>query len=148
MRQRRTYFYQLDGRGRLFHDFSELKDPAFLDFFIERIRKNDTGEHSEYPFLSVCNGEWNFIQPATTIFVFRKLENGNLYYSPSHSVPFQPENLKVFHESLAHPAPLDEWGSFSSELLLEFSKRILQRENQLFLEYEGKNFLISKENSL
>ncbi|EMJ96045.1 DUF4505 family protein [Leptospira alstonii] len=144
MRQRRTYFYQLDGRGRLFHDSSELKDPDFLDFFITRIRKNDTGEHPECPYLSVCNGEWNFIQPATTIFIFRKLENGNLFYSPSHSIVFQPENLKVFQESLAHPAPLEEWGSFSSELLLEFSKRIHQRDNQLIFEYSGKEFLISK----
>ncbi|UZN06108.1 DUF4505 family protein [Leptospira santarosai] len=145
MRQRRTYFYQLDGRGRLYHDFSELKDPEFLDFFIARIRKNDTGEHSEFPYLSVCNGEWNFILPATTIFVFRKLENEKLFYSPGLAVPFQPENLITFRESLAHPAPLGELGSFSSELLLDFSKKIFQRENRLIFEYLGKEFSISKE---
>ncbi|EKR63938.1 hypothetical protein LEP1GSC036_1207 [Leptospira weilii str. 2006001853] len=145
MRQRRTYFYQLDGRGKLYHDFSELKDPEFLDFFISRIRKNDTGEHPEFPYLAVCNGEWNFIQPATTIFIFRKLENEKLFYSPGLAVPFQPENLIIFRESLAHPALLGELGSFSSELLLDFSKSIFQRENQLVFEYLGKEFLISKE---
>lgn len=125
MRQRRTYFYQLDGRGRLYHDFSELKDPEFLDFFIARIRKNDTGEHSEFPYLSVCNGEWNFILPATTIFIFRKLENEKLFYSPGLAVPFQPENLITFRESLAHPAPLGEYGCISIDLVLELSKQIL-----------------------
>ncbi|WP_078127936.1 DUF4505 family protein [Leptospira alexanderi] len=145
MRQRRTYFYQLDGRGKLYHDFSELKDPEFLDFFISRIRKNETGEHPEFPYLAVCNGEWNFIQPATTIFIFRKLENEKLFYSPGLAVPFQPENLITFRESLAHPAPLGELGSFSSELLLDFSKSIFQRENQLVFEHLGKEFLISKE---
>ncbi|TGM10360.1 DUF4505 domain-containing protein [Leptospira barantonii] len=138
MRQRRTYFYRLDGRGRLFHDSSELKDPEFLDFFNERIRKNDTGEHSEYPFLSVCNGEWNFIQPATTVFVFKKLENGKLYYSPNLSVFFQPENLKIHEESLIHPAPLGEWGTFSSDLLLEFSKRIVNVHGKLEFSYENR----------
>lgn len=146
MKQRRIYFYRLDGRGKLYHDSSELKDPEFLDFFISRIRKNDTGEYLEFPYLSICNGEWNFIQPTTTIFVFRKLENGRLFYSPGLSVSFQPENLKVFQESIAHPAPLlGEWGSFSSELLLDFSKQIFQRKDLLIFEYLGKEFSISKE---
>lgn len=140
MRQRRTYFYRLDGRGRLIHDSSELKDPEFLDFFIERIRKNDTGEFSEYPYLSVCNGEWNFIQPATTVFIFKKLENGKLYYSPSHSVIFQPENLRIRQESLIHPAPLEEWGTFSSELLLDFSKRITNENGKLEFSFENRSF--------
>ncbi|EQA53939.1 DUF4505 family protein [Leptospira kmetyi] len=140
MRQRRTYFYRLDGRGRLFHDSSELKDPEFLDFFNERIRKNDTGEYSEYPFLSVCNGEWNFIQPTTTVFVFKKLENGKLYYSPNLSVFFQPENLRIHNESLIHPAPLEEWGTFSSELLLEFSKRIANVQGILEFSYENRSY--------
>nr|OCA01166.1 Uncharacterized protein A9P81_0726 [Leptospira interrogans serovar Copenhageni/Icterohaemorrhagiae] len=74
------------------------------------------------------------------------MENGRLFYSPGLSVSFQPENLKVFQESIAHPAPLlGEWGSFSSELLLDFSKQIFQRKDLLIFEYLGKEFSISKE---
>lgn len=132
MKERRTYFYQMDSRGRLFHEGSELNDPDFLDFFISRIQKNETGIHPEFPYLSTCAGEWNFIQPATSIFVFRKWEVEKLFYSPNFSVPFQADQLRMFGSSLVHPAPIQEWGSFSNELLLEFSQKIEEKENDLY----------------
>ncbi|XDD51769.1 DUF4505 family protein [Leptospira sp. WS92.C1] len=144
MSQRRTYFYHLDAQGRLFHETSELKDPDFLDFFISRIRKNETRLHPEYPYLSVCAGEWNFIQPTTSIFIFRKLETENLYYSPSLFVPFEPGRLGIFKNSLVHPAPLKEWGCFSSAFLMEISKQIVQKEEGLFFLRQGQEFPILK----
>ncbi|RHX90600.1 DUF4505 domain-containing protein [Leptospira stimsonii] len=142
MSQRRSYFYQMDSRGRIFHEGTELNDPHFLDFFISRIRKNETGVHPEYPYLSLCAGEWNFIQPTTTIFVFRKRESEKLFYSPGRFVLFQPEQLRIQGNSLLHPAPQEEWGSFSSELLLEFSKRIEQREDDLYFQENSMEFKI------
>ncbi|AOP33960.1 hypothetical protein A0128_08970 [Leptospira tipperaryensis] len=142
MSERRTYFYQLDARGRLFHEGTELNDPQFLDFFISRIQKNKTGLYPEFPYLSLCVGEWNFIQPSTSVFVFRKLESGKLFYSPSHSLPFQPDQLRIYRNSLVHPSPLEEWGSFSQELLLEISKNIFEKENTFYFQYEDKEFQI------
>lgn len=122
----------MDARGRLYHDKSELKDPSFLDFFISRIRKNETGVHPEFPYVSVCAGEWNFILPETSVFVFQKKENENLYYSPGLFVPFRPKTLKLRHSALVHPAPLELWGTFSSELLWEISERIVLQNSAFF----------------
>ncbi|TGK65679.1 DUF4505 domain-containing protein, partial [Leptospira gomenensis] len=138
----RSYFYRMDARGRLYHEESELKDPAFLDFFISRIRKNQTGVSLEYPYVSVCAGEWNFIRPETSVYVFQKKENGNLYYSPGLFVPFRPDALRLRHSTLIHPAPWEEWGTFSSELLWEISKRIVFQNSDFFYESELETFRI------
>ncbi|MBM9501834.1 DUF4505 family protein [Leptospira sp. 201903071] len=142
MRQRRSYFYRMDSRGRLFHEETELNDPHFLDFFISRIRKNETGIHPEFPYLSICAGEWNFIQPTTSVFVFQKLEEEKLFYSPNHSLRFEPDRLRIFRNSLVHPDPFGEWGFFSSDLLLEISNRMIERENEFYFQTNSGEFRI------
>ena len=66
----RHYFYKMDTRGRLFladtkrmNMATSLKDLTFLDFFFKRMKRNDTEVHSEYPYVSVCGRELNFISP-------------------------------------------------------------------------------------
>lgn len=36
----------------------------FLDFFFSQVRRNDTGLHPTYPFVSPCGREMNYILPA------------------------------------------------------------------------------------
>ncbi|MBM9578737.1 DUF4505 family protein [Leptospira sp. 201903070] len=142
MSPKRIYFYRMDARGRLFHEKSELNDPNFLDFFISRIRKNKTGLHTEFPYLSICAGEWNFIQPETSVFVFQRLEEAKLFYAPSLALPFQPNQLRIFRNSLVHPDPLGEWGSFSRELLFEISNQVIERENEFYFQFGPEEFRI------
>ena len=44
-----------------------LKAPKFLRFFFSHVKPNDTGKHEEYPFVSPCGPEMNFIKPADTV---------------------------------------------------------------------------------
>mmetsp|Transcript_7743 Transcript_7743/g.11434 ORF Transcript_7743/g.11434 Transcript_7743/m.11434 type:complete len:293 (-) Transcript_7743:196-1074(-) len=78
----RRYFYNIDLQGRLFLEetrpksiATSLKSEAFLNFFFRQIRrisddeetellKNDHDAAKDYPFVSRCGSEMNFIRPA------------------------------------------------------------------------------------
>ncbi len=120
----RIYFYVIDGKGRLYHDGTLQDDIAFLDFFFKRLKPNDTGLYSEYPFVSPCGREMNFIQSAGTPYVFRMLDIGQnaLIYGGTLSQPWQPGHLLYgSDDQLYHPAPHGV-GRISPELLLEWQK--------------------------
>ena len=107
----RRYFYNIDLQGRLFLEetfpkniATSIKDDRFLDFFFSRIRKakkkdlDFLKEHDlqeDYPFVSRCGVETNFIRPASTPIVFHSLVNDTLFYGGSLRVPFQSDRLAV-----------------------------------------------------
>eukprot|EP00049_Salpingoeca_infusionum_P012329 m.224930 g.224930 ORF g.224930 m.224930 type:complete len:316 (-) comp15155_c0_seq4:2620-3567(-) len=70
VRGRREYFYYIDHNGFLFLDdvricnfTSCFKDREFLDFFFNRLRKNDAERHEElFPWISRCGRELNFLR--------------------------------------------------------------------------------------
>ncbi|EKU22542.1 hypothetical protein NGA_0443110, partial [Nannochloropsis gaditana CCMP526] len=76
----RRYFYTVDLQGRLYLEESPvknmtscLKDDKFLNFFFRQIRRNDTGLHPSYPFVSPCGKEMNYLLPADMPVVFHDL---------------------------------------------------------------------------
>lgn len=83
---------------------TSIKDEKFLNFFfsrIQRLRDEDfsflsrEGIESDYPFVSLCGKEVNFIRPAATPIVFHSLLGKNLYFGGNLSVPFQASKLAV-----------------------------------------------------
>ncbi|EGD75175.1 hypothetical protein PTSG_12491 [Salpingoeca rosetta] len=78
---RREYFYYIDHNGFLFLDDSMmknftscLKDKPFLDFFFKRVEPNTTGRYEEeFPFLSRCGREFNFLRCDDTPLVYHTL---------------------------------------------------------------------------
>ena len=87
---------------------TSLKSDKFLAFFFSRLKSNSYGEHEEYPFISPCGKEMNFIKCADTPLVFQELKVDTLIYSPGLSVPFQPSSLRVSPTTgrLYHAAPV------------------------------------------
>ena len=88
----RHYFYTIDLQGRLFLEESRvkniatsLKDSRFLSFFFKRLKLNTTGKYEvEYPFVSPCGKEMNYIRPADMPIVFTsKSETNDLISSES-----------------------------------------------------------------
>lgn len=60
---------QIDEQGRLFGEearvrnrFTSLKDERFLNFFFRNLRDNDTEQHNDYPFVSPCGKELNYVK--------------------------------------------------------------------------------------
>ncbi|XP_068175493.1 UPF0598 protein C8orf82 homolog [Antennarius striatus] len=109
----REYFYYMDHQGQLFLDDTKVKnfvtcfkDKHFLVFFFSRLRSNQSGRYEEdFPFLSLCGRERNFLRCDDRPVVFTHL----LQDPPGHegerellsycggaeklSVPFRPEAL-------------------------------------------------------
>ncbi|MCS6965596.1 MAG: DUF4505 family protein [Candidatus Kapabacteria bacterium] len=119
----REYFYTIDLRGRLWHAGSELSDARFLRSFFQQLQPNTTGRHPEYPYISPCGAEMNYVYPADTPIVFQRLQEGCLWYAGELSVPFAPQKLRFSAEGvLYHPAPVGVWGRLAPEIALELGQ--------------------------
>ncbi|MBI5627358.1 MAG: DUF1285 domain-containing protein, partial [Candidatus Rokubacteria bacterium] len=64
----REYHYLVDRDGHIFHDGTEIVDPAVLRFFLRAMRRSDDGR-----YLVVCQGERNWFAPHDTPFVVQRL---------------------------------------------------------------------------
>ncbi|XP_074880210.1 UPF0598 protein C8orf82 homolog [Buteo buteo] len=124
----REYFYYLDHQGQLFLDDTKVKnfitcfkDVGFLTFFFKRLEPNRSGRYeAEFPFLSLCGRERNFLRCDDRPVVFTQLLPGSgesrlLSYCGGGerlAVPFQPESLVMLPENgrLYHPAPAKAGG--------------------------------------
>ncbi|XP_014811585.1 PREDICTED: UPF0598 protein C8orf82 homolog [Calidris pugnax] len=127
-----------------------FKDVAFLSFFFKRLEPNRSGRYEEeFPFLSPCGGERNFLRCEDRPIVFTHLltppnppqttppNSGShgghppkwllSYCGGGHRlvVPFQPQSLVMLPENgrLYHPAPAKTGGVglVRSALALEWS---------------------------
>ena len=113
---------------------STVAAPQLLKFFFARIKRNDTGFHPEYLFVSPCGPELNFIKPADTPFVFTDLdEAGDLQLGDpvSSAVPFDCSALPVSASCgrLYHPMPRNKrrpneqaFGLIRSQLAVRLSE--------------------------
>lgn len=142
----REYFYYVDHQGMLFLDdvrirnfTSCFKDKKFLAFFFKRIKINNTGRYmQEFPYVSLCGVERNFVRCDDLPIVFTKIiekenvETGKkedwLGYSHSEEllmVPFEPQRLFMDPSSgrVYHPAPdrVGGIGLVRSKIAIELS---------------------------
>lgn len=103
-----------------------LKDRRFLDFFFRRVQRNPfQTSKSQYPYVSFCGSECNYIKPDDTPIVFTELTDSNsttpsLTYGASLTIPFSVEELSVADDTgrLYHPAPEAAGGLGASRCLL------------------------------
>ncbi|KAJ1674893.1 hypothetical protein EV182_002349 [Spiromyces aspiralis] len=148
--EQRTYFYYLDIHGRLFlHDVwprnitSCFKDRRFLNFFFQRLRPNTTGQHEgQYPYISLCGKEVNYLEPADTPVVYTDLvnEGKQLVWGGALLMPFNPANLHVHPVSgyVYHPSPdpaLGKLALVSSSTILRYISPTLDIDK---VEYQWK----------
>jgi hypothetical protein len=173
MRIRRVYRYLVDLHGKLFLDelgcenFHKLEhvkksaprpltDVKFLNMFWKNLQKSQNliEKHddlesiiSEYPFVSICAGELNFVRAVDTILVFDELIDGQLYFAgKTRSCVFDPSTLvmKSSTQRLYHPI-LDEkiaqkleisLGLIQSHLAQKIAEKIVPLEEDGQLVYK------------
>lgn len=138
---------------------TSIKDEKFLNFFFSRIQwareedinflasiSSDADHVAEYPFVSLCGKEINFIRPAASPIVFHSLlDNGEyLLHSGNIRQKFQPSALaissttgRLYHKlkspltakyrtSLpSRPEKRMEYGLIRSSVAVQLSDRIL-----------------------
>ncbi|KAH1001788.1 hypothetical protein HUJ04_005756 [Dendroctonus ponderosae] len=137
----REYFYFIDHQGMLFLDDSRMKnftscfkEKKFLRFFFNQLRQNNTGRYPEFPYLSICGKERNFVRCDDFPIVFTHVVEKSSEHFLAHNhandlltVKFQPERIFMLPETgrVYHPAP-DRAGSVGllrSKLAIEFSSK-------------------------
>ncbi|XP_023801020.1 UPF0598 protein C8orf82-like [Cyanistes caeruleus] len=165
----REYFYYVDHQGQLFLDDTKVKnfitcfkDVEFLSFFFKRLERNRSGRYqAEFPFLSRCGRERNFLRCDDVPVVFTQILPGSggnslLSYCGGGSrltVPFQPGMLAVFPENgrLYHPAPEKAGGVglVRSALAAEWSSEFRFEEGAekppTHFVWEGRRYRLSGE---
>mmetsp|Transcript_16470 Transcript_16470/g.47348 ORF Transcript_16470/g.47348 Transcript_16470/m.47348 type:complete len:316 (+) Transcript_16470:94-1041(+) len=132
-RKQKNYFYSIDLQGRVFLEdvlpkniATSLKNEKFLDFFFRRMKRAGMKERAiledighewgfssladDYPFVSPCGAELNFVRPADTAIVFHSMNDKpyggwDLIFGSTLSQPFSPKSLfiskhtgRIYHE--------------------------------------------------
>lgn len=140
----REYFYYIDHQGMLFLDDARMKnftscfkEKKFLKFFFSQLRMNNTGRYEDFPYLSICGKERNFVRcddyPIVYTHIIEKESLGKVDIHLAHnyadqflSQAFLPNMLVMFPDTgrVYHPAPskVGGIGLVRSKLAIEFSK--------------------------
>ncbi|XP_076375111.1 UPF0598 protein CG30010 isoform X2 [Megalopta genalis] len=128
----REYFYYIDHQGMLFLDDARMKnftscfkDKKFLSFFFKLLKKNETGRYMEdFPYISLCGRERNFVRcddlPVVFTKILQKQDN-----ETGKEVPFEPGKLymNIRTGRVYHPAPerVGGIGLVRSKIAIELS---------------------------
>ena len=100
----REYRYEVDRDGRIFHDGTEIVDPAVLRFFLRAMTRTEDGR-----CLVLCQGERNWFDAPDTPFVIQRLrltvEAGRLLgvelvLPGDYREPFDPRGLETERDLL------------------------------------------------
>ena len=110
-------------------------EKKFIEFFYKRLRINSTKRYPEFPYLSLCGRERNYIRCDDRPIVFielvtdKKDDTDYLYYGGYKAnlrIPFEPEKLCMFPKTgrVYHPASIIHGGIglIKSSMAIEFSK--------------------------
>ena len=122
----REYFHYLNDHGNLYHlydvpDFlrgnvpsgpAHIREAKLLRMFHHLLKPNQTGTHPDFPWLSLCRGERNFLKASDRPVVFTEITHNNaegtaqlLYGGDTLSLPFEPGRLVVCSEGrIYHPS--------------------------------------------
>ncbi|XP_045521320.1 UPF0598 protein CG30010 [Pieris brassicae] len=139
----REYFYYIDHQGMLFLDDSKMKnftscfkEKKFLEFFFKQIRLNKTGRYQEeFPYVSLCGRERNYIRCDDVPIVFTHIINKEshkiqlltyAYVGESLTHKLMPEKIYMSPNTGRVYHPADEKyggvGLIRSKLAIELSK--------------------------
>ncbi|XP_014220136.1 UPF0598 protein CG30010 [Trichogramma pretiosum] len=169
----REYFYFIDHQGMLFLDDTKIKnftscfkDKKFLAFFFKRLKYNNTERYKEFPYLSLCGRERNFVRcddlPIVFTHLIKKqnpdtglLENVFCYNHAAEllSMPFQPQKIfmSVHSGRVYHPAPesIGGVGLVKSSLAIEFSTMFKFEHGEenppTYFNWEGQEYKLDQE---
>ncbi|XP_071957310.1 UPF0598 protein CG30010-like [Antedon mediterranea] len=136
----REYFYYIDHQGQLFLDDTKVKnfitcfkDKKFLAFFFKRMKVNKSGVYTdEFPYVSVCGPELNYIRCDDRPIVYTNIvetDDGDLLsYNHAHdklTVDFQPDKICMLpHSGRVYYPTKEKYGHVAlvkSSLAIEFS---------------------------
>jgi len=158
----KKYFYSIDLQGRVFLEetipkniATSIKDNAFLDFFFRHLGESRHDDlkflppsvRQDYPYVSLCGTERNFVRPADAVIVFHSItKNKNetknqcmLGYGGTLSQEFHPSQLaisshtgRLYHElngngtRLHKTSSSKKYGLIKSSISVALSNQIVE----------------------
>uniref|UniRef100_A0A0P4VZJ5 Uncharacterized protein n=1 Tax=Scylla olivacea TaxID=85551 RepID=A0A0P4VZJ5_SCYOL len=166
----REYFYYIDHQGMLFLDDARMKnftscfkEKKFLQFFFSRIKFNETGHYPDFPFLSLCGRERNYIRCDDLPLVFTHLITKETAEGPQEhlaygnagetmSLPFQPSEIcmqvetgRVYHPALERVGGV---GLVRSKLAIQLSTHFIfgkgDEQPPTHIQWAGKEVKLSQ----
>lgn len=122
---KRDYFYHINDRGEVFHDGTQVTDPAFLSTLISQIVRNETAEHPAYAWFFSCGNERNFVAAVDSPVVFASLRDDVLVSQGGTLTAFHPHGLRYSAGGvLYHEANTGDFGRISTSVLSGMVDRI------------------------
>lgn len=121
----RDYYYSIDTMGSLTLDGVVQDDPWFVDFFFRRLAPNANPHCPDYPFVSRCGDEMNYLKPHDTPIVYTGYDGVRLYYANSLNVLFHADRLSYSSDGvLYHSATVGERGRLVPNVAMEVARNI------------------------
>lgn len=133
-------------------------EKKFLTFFFRRLKINNTGRYEEFPYISPCGKEFNYIQCDDRPIVYASITNSSdntqelldINGTEKLTYPFQPEKICMFPETgrIYHPADEKYGGvgliksSLGIELshCFEYRDRDNESESPSHFNWNGKTY--------
>jgi len=175
------YFYNIDLEGRLYLEetypkniATSFKNEKFLNFFFRRLRyaneedwarlgDDDLVVRGDYPFVSPCGRELNYVRPVDTPIVFHNIRSTSntqskdqleLVFGASLCQPFQPDSLyfskqnyRIYHSikrnEIGDNEPGQEkeieFGLLSSSMVMSLSNKFQSSSCGEIMEFIAKD---------
>ncbi|XP_067948692.1 UPF0598 protein CG30010-like [Watersipora subatra] len=145
-RNTREYFYFIDHQGQLFLDDAKMKnftscykEKDFLRFFFKRLKFNKSNKYPEFPYISPCGPEMNYVRCDDLPIVFTKVLTieGEIRLSYNNgdeklTFPFTPSGVCMLPGTgrVYHPGPeaLGGVGLVKSLIAIEWSNSFSYEE--------------------
>jgi hypothetical protein len=165
----RNYYYIIDTRGRVFLANAKyknlatcIKDEKFLHMLLRLIQPNnnissDKELNNEFPFISYCGKEINYISPddMNSVLGFTEFDSDNnvLYYGGGKlKQKFIPKDLlyckstgRIYHKLTEHKYLIKEknhYGLLHPDMCLMFSNNIRESNNIYYFTWRGEKHLL------
>lgn len=148
----REYFYYINHEGYLFLEDSRMKnftsaykDIDFLNFFYKNLRMNDKDRYQEeFPFISLCGRERNYLKCDDRPIVYTELEGNRLRIGQSgHFHEFKPSELFMKSNGrLYHVAPFADYALIKDKLADEFYPRFVFNDSGQPISFNWENKII------
>lgn len=134
-----------------------FKEKKFLRFFFNQLRINNTNGYQEFPYLSICGKERNFVRCDDFPFVFTHIIKNNVenLLSYNHAgdlltLKFEPQKLFMLPDTgrVYHPAPerAGSIGLVRSKLAIELSKDFIFEKGEqnppTHFNWEGQTYAL------
>jgi hypothetical protein len=168
----KKFFYHIDIQGRVFLEetlpkniATSLKNPGFLDFFLSNLKICSARDHQllpprvrdEYPYVSLCGIERNFVRPADSPIVFVSIDmdessNFQLHFGASLRQIFDPSCLaisrrtgRLYHQLVGDVTRLHKetggYGLIKSSVAVTLSDRMVtgnaEDDSGMYFDFNG-----------